>query len=131
MKKKILFLVLLSFFSIVGCSSAKPEESNSEKITVATVQRKIDIGMSGSEVLEALGSPNMISTDELRREVWVYDKVSSEVSQSSSGSGLSLIFVGMGNSNLKTSKSQKTMTIIIKFDADKKVRDFAYHTSQF
>jgi len=29
------------------------------------------------------------------------------------------------------SKSQRTLTIIIKFDEDEKVRDFAYHTSRF
>ena len=29
------------------------------------------------------------------------------------------------------STTQKTLTVIIKFDQDKKVRDFAYHASKF
>ena len=29
------------------------------------------------------------------------------------------------------SKTQRTLTVVIKFDEQKKVRDFAYHTSRF
>ena len=36
-----------------------------------------------------------------------------------------------GRSTGAASTSQKTLTVIIKFDEAKKVRDFAYHTSSF
>jgi len=44
--------------------------------------------------------------------------------------------VGLGGANADrsagaASTSQRTLTVIIKFDNDKKVRDFAYHTSKF
>ena len=39
---------------------------------------------------------------------------------------------GSGNGSAgAASTSQKTLTVIIKFDNDKRVRDFAYHTSRF
>ena len=37
----------------------------------------------------------------------------------------------VGRSTGAASTSQRTLTVIIKFDGAKKVRDFAYHTSSF
>jgi hypothetical protein len=77
----------------------------------------------------------VVTTDEERREVWVYDKIATDVtySQSESGGGLSLILVGVGGSGSSGSKStsQRTLTVVIKFDKENKVRDFAYHSSKF
>ncbi|ABL64093.1 hypothetical protein Cpha266_0020 [Chlorobium phaeobacteroides DSM 266] len=58
----------------------------------------------------------------LGREVWIYDKISSDRVYSSGG-----LFIATGAS----STSQKTLTIVIKFDDNRKVREFAYHTSRF
>lgn len=112
-------------------------------MTVGTVQREIRKGMSGAEVLETLGSPNVLSTDEAGREVWVYDKFATDVVVSESGWSVLGGGVGFGNSAVgggllgasgssgAASKSQRTLTIVIKFDEQKKVRDFAYHASRF
>ena len=35
------------------------------------------------------------------------------------------------SSNQRNSSSQRSLTVIIKFDEDGKVYDFAYHTSRF
>jgi len=87
--------------------------------------------MSSAQVIETLGSPNIVSTDENRLEVWVYDKIASDVSYSNSDGGVWLIFGAVGGSSGAVSTSQRTLTIVIKFDADRKVRDFAYHSSSF
>ncbi len=100
-------------------------------MTVGVVQRQVSVGMPGSAVLEALGSPNIVSTDEKRREVWVYDKISTERAYSSDAGGASLVFVGYRRSAGASSTSQRTLTVIIKFDENGTVRDFAYHTSRF
>lgn len=55
-----------------------------EAVTVAKAQREVHIGMSYSAVIEALGSPNMVTTDEKHREIWVYDKISTQVQASRS-----------------------------------------------
>lgn len=101
------------------------------RMTVGVVQRQVSVGMPGSAVLEALGSPNIVSTDEKRREVWVYDKISTERAYSSDAGGASLVFVGYRRSAGASSTSQRTLTVIIKFDENGTVRDFAYHTSRF
>ncbi|EIV6475515.1 outer membrane protein assembly factor BamE [Campylobacter lari] len=102
-----------------------------EKITVAKAQKDIKIGMSSSEIIEIMGSPNIISTDEQRREVWVYDKISTQRAYQNSSGGISIILAGVtGNSGSNVSM-QRTLTVIIKFDNNQKVRDVAYQTSSF
>ena len=49
-------------------------DDSGDRMTVGKVQKEIRVGMSGAEVAEVLGSPNIVSTDEERREVWIYDK---------------------------------------------------------
>jgi len=114
----------------VGCHPVD-YASQGEKMTVAKVQREIKLGMSSSEVVEVLGSPNMVTTDDERRETWVYDKVSTEISSSQAQSGVWLLIAGVSQSGSKVSQNQRTLTIIIKFDSNSKVRDFAYRASTF
>jgi len=146
-----LFLVFIAIFC-TGCVSAAKHRKDvrnddADRITVGKVQREIRVGMSGAEVVEVLGSPNMVTTDEKRREVWIYDKVATEHVYSTSSGGVSALILGglagsdgatgggVGPSFSKgtgaTSTTQRTLTIIIKFDEENKVRDFAYRQSSF
>ena len=134
MKKMLIAVIALVFAS--GCSSASSQMKQvksdaGDRVTVGKVQREIRIGMPSAAVIEVLGSPNVVSTDENRLEVWVYDKIATDVAYSNSGGGVWLIILGAGSDAGARSTSQRTLTIVIKFDADKKVRDFAYHSSSF
>ena len=145
--RNLISVVLLSVI-ISGCASAGDhrravQDDTGDRITVGTVQKEIRVGMSGAEVAEVLGSPNIVSTDEERREVWIYDKVATDYVQSSSSGGVSALILGWGDSAGglgsagysssagAASRSQRTLTIIIKYDNEGKVRDFAYHASKF
>jgi outer membrane protein assembly factor BamE (lipoprotein component of BamABCDE complex) len=97
-------------------------------ISVGAAQRSIKVGMPNSGVAEALGSPNIVSTDEEGREVWISDRVTSSVRATAANGPLTL-FVGGGAAAAE--RSQSTLTIIVKFDKAGKVRDLAYHTSKF
>ncbi len=128
--------LFLSVLFLSGCSSASShlksvKSDAADRITVGKVQREIRIGMPSAQVIEVLGSPNIVSTDENRLEVWVYDKIATDVSYSNSNGGVWLILGAVGGNSGAASTSQRTLTIVIKFDADKKVRDFAYHSSSF
>ena len=114
-----------------GCSHPAPPSEQPDKLTVGKVQAEIKVGMDAASVAQILGSPNIVTTDEKRREVWIYDKVSSESVDTSNSFGGSIIILGGGTSQKQRSKTQKTLTIIIKYDEDKRVRDFAYNYSQF
>ena len=132
----ILSALTLAAISSSGCMGAaqhRADVSNpaGDRLTVGSVQKEIRVGMSGAEVAAVMGSPNIVSTDEERREVWIYDKISTEVTYSTSSGGLNVLILGVGRSAGATATSQKTLTVIIKFDDAKKVRDFAYHSSSF
>jgi outer membrane protein assembly factor BamE (lipoprotein component of BamABCDE complex) len=133
---------------VTGCQTAashkeQVQDNSTDRVTVGKVQKEIRIGMSGAEVAEVLGSPNIVSTDEERREVWIYDKIATDHVYSESRGGVSALILGWGGSvagaasgNVSSSAgasstSQRTLTVIIKFDKEGKVRDFAYHTSRF
>jgi outer membrane protein assembly factor BamE (lipoprotein component of BamABCDE complex) len=137
-------LLALAGLVLTGCGAQKhaadvraAEETN--RVTVGVVQREIRMGMSAAEVAEVLGSPNIVTTDDQRNETWIYDKISSDVTYSrSSGTIVGLIFgssaggAGVGStSSGSTSQTQRTLTVVIKFDENNMVRDFSYHSSQF
>lgn len=137
--KKIITVALVSL-SLLACAE---QNENAKNLSVGSVQREIRVGMAGDQVIQALGSPNIVTTDENRNEVWVYDKINttSVYSQNQGSMGAAMFFVPAAAAGLfsgsfsrnsgSTSTSQKTLTITIKFDESKRVRDFNYHTSSF
>jgi outer membrane protein assembly factor BamE (lipoprotein component of BamABCDE complex) len=138
-----LIVTILAASFLIGCSASRHIEEvrgeDSDRLTVGTVQKEIRIGMSGAEVATVLGSPNIVTTDQERRETWIYDKISTEVAYSRSGGSIvGLIFSssggGLGGGRTQAgaaSTSQRTLTVVIKFDEEGMVRDFSYHASQF
>ena len=152
MRTSPFFLMALAL--LAGCQSAaehaadvRQAQEAGDKMTVGTVQREIRVGMSGAEVAQALGAPNMVTTDEKRRETWVYDRIASESVYSASSGGVSALFLGGGavggallgvlpGANVQgaagaVSNTQRTLTVVIKFDEAGRVRDFAYRSSSF
>lgn len=129
--------------TLAACSAtqhrAELQDDSIDRVTVGTVQREITVGMSSAQVAGILGAPNIVSTDAERREVWIYDKISTDVSYSRSSGVVAGLVVGSsgggaggGSRNAgAASASQRTLTVIIKFDDAGFVRDFAYRTSRF
>lgn len=134
MKKIINLSMLIALFAVAPMMTGCTRDTNDvaeQKLTVAAAQREIKIGMSGADVVAVLGSPNMVTTDAQRRETWVYDHVSTTVQSSNSGAGIWLLAFGAGTDKHSYSSNQRTLTIIVKFDENNLVRDFAYRTSAF
>ena len=133
MKKLILISASIVVIALSGCASRSINNESQEgnRVTVGTVQKEIKIGMSATSVASVLGSPNIVTSDDNGGEVWIYDKISSNVSYSNSGAYATILLIGASKSNSSASSSQKTLTIVIKFDSNKKVSSFKYHTSRF
>ena len=137
---------------IAGCMSAA-EHSQSlhsaadRDFTLGTVQKRISKGMSQTDVAEALGSPNIVTKDRFGDESWVYDKIATEVSYSRDSGGVgglagaggtpgdTLILGGLTGSYKRSAgaaaSTQRTLTVVIKFDQQGRVKDFSYHSSKF
>ena len=122
--------------SVSACRTAQDNQrdlksTQDREMTVGVVQREIKKGMAGASVVEALGSPNIVTKDEKERETWVYDKIATEASYSESQNGLCLILGGFNNQSGASSTTQRTLTVVIKFDPNGRVESFTYHQSKF
>jgi hypothetical protein len=116
-------------------------------MTLGIVQKEIRIGMASPEVVEALGSPNMVRRSPEGLETWVYDKIATEASyrNSSSSAGGSVSGVSVpgdvlllgtlsgGHTRNKgaSATTQKTLTVVIRFNGQDQVESFSYHQSTF
>ena len=115
----------------------------SSAFTLGRVQKELRQGLSQADVVERLGSPNVLTRDAQGREAWVYDRVSSEREASSSGvrigglgSGGAGNFAGIlglsvGKQSEKARSSQRTLTVVIRFSTAGAVESFSWHDSRF
>ena len=129
-------IIIISFTSIIlfSCAANKPDDSNN--LTLGTVQSKISKGQSQSSVMDILGSPNIVTKDSQGREVWTYDRISSENDASSSFvfyilNPISWFTGGGTNSKSSSSSSSKSLTVLITFDDNKNVLDFTYQSLKY
>jgi len=142
--KTLSHIIILSIF-LSACAvqpplpPPSPEPSNN--LTLGTVQSKIRKGMSQAEVLEALGSPNIVTKNSKAQEVWTYDKVGSSRSSAATvnygqrtlGQGfLAFLFGGTTSSAAANATNEtKSLTVIITFDEDKNVSNFTYQSLKY
>jgi hypothetical protein len=108
-----------------------------------------------AELIDLFGGPNIATTDSDGLETWVYERTSSQSEISPEGSqdvnasskiNRLGVFFGIGTSNEETSKSDtrvksasttsvthsiKTLTVVVKFNKDKTVRDYSVRTANF
>jgi len=122
--------------TLFACVSGREHRENlgstaEREITAGNVKRFIKKGISGAQVAEALGSPNITTRDDNGRETWVYDKIATEVSYDQSSFGWFVILAGGTQNSGAASQTQRTLTVVIKFDANDKVDTFSYHQSKF
>ena len=80
---KNILIISCSLMLLYSCAGSKPEYN--DKLTLGSVQSKLFKGQSQSAVMEALGSPNIVTYDAQGKEVWTYDRISNEKEAQSSG----------------------------------------------
>ncbi|HEX2579212.1 MAG TPA: hypothetical protein VHK67_02265 [Rhabdochlamydiaceae bacterium] len=132
---KHLLPIILSGLAF-GCSSASQhaaslQSTREREMTLGIVQQELRKGMCQGDVATALGSPNIVTKDETGAQTWIYDKIASEVSYSQDAGGIWLILGGYEKRAGASSTSQKTLTVVIKFDDKDLVDKVSYHSSKF
>jgi len=106
---------LFMAFMAAGCSTAdhmnsvNTAQGRNTPLTVGTVQREIRVGMASADVVGTLGSPNMVTTDDERRENWVYDRVSTDTAYSSSSAGVGLLILGRAVQRCRLAVTESTL----------------------
>ena len=101
--------IITSFGGLIGCSKAPlisipSRQIETQKITLANVQKIVKKGATNSEVIAALSSPNIVTSNPDGTETWVYDKVMSEAEYAQGSNGAVAV------------QSTRTLIVVIKFD---------------
>lgn len=129
---KSLLPILVAAALLSGCYAPATNyvQKDADALTLGKAQLALKKGMPQSEVVAALGSPNMVTRDGNGVETWVYDKSSTEaISTANSAMGTILLLTIEGEQ--KASKtSQRTLTLILKFK-DAVLSDFTYRSTSF
>jgi hypothetical protein len=130
--------VILAFGTLgilEGCQSAPPASSaqfGPNNLTHGAVQLKLQKGVtSQNDVIEAFGAPNISTIDGDGREVWTYRRHATVTTSSGSTAYFNVLVFGTQSSGGEGSQSTQSMTLVIKFGADKKVSDFQSMASSF
>lgn len=118
----------------VGCVQApvKPVATRNSELTHGNVQMNLKVGQTTqAQVLEVFGAPNITTMDGSNQEVWTYQRQATVSQSTTSSSYWTVVLAGGSSGAAGFEQTQRTMTLIIKFDANKVVSDFRSRSSEF
>jgi len=132
----ILSSLIFGAIQITGCMSAADHaaalhSTRDRDLTVGLVQRDIRYGMSQGDVAQALGSPNIVTREDNGNETWIYDKIATEASRSADSGGWTILLAGSNKQAGASATTQRTLTVVIKFNQQRQVSNFTYHSTKF
>jgi hypothetical protein len=117
-----MFLPLIGAFVLAGCAPQvmiPARQAETQKITLGNVQRIVKKGATSSDVIGALSSPNIVTSNRDGTETWVYDKIATESEYA-------------GGFNSSTSmRSSRTLIVVIKFDKNGLVEKVDYRQTSY
>lgn len=118
-------------FAAPAYSQVSLEGKNSE-MTQGNVQLNVKVGTTTkADVLEVFGAPNITTRDGSGQEVWSYQRHATVAKSKEKDSFWTILLVGGSSRASGFSQTSRTMTLIIKFNADDVVSDFRSRTSDF
>ena len=129
-------------------SSKRAQTESPSPLSYGSITSTVKKGTTTqSDLLSMFGGPNISTIDSDGNETWIYEKTTSETTTNSQSSinakaerldvffGLGFIHKGKGEGNVKSnttvSSSIKSLTVIIKFNQDKTVKDYSARASYF
>ncbi len=126
---RVLVLGLLPLL-LAGCMSGLQTDQGKAKesaLTSGMTKKYIKPGVTTQqEVLEIFGPPNLITSNN-GRDVWTYDKMSRNFSDS--GGYLTIFLAGW--SGHRSQSSSRSAMLMVYFDDHDVVKDYRLHVSQF
>jgi outer membrane protein assembly factor BamE (lipoprotein component of BamABCDE complex) len=131
-KKAALIAVGLSLFGACATPVFAQIDQKNGPLTSGNIAMNLEVGKTTqANVLEAFGAPNIVTMDGARNTVWSYQKHATVTQSNSSSSFWTIILTGGAKRADGFSSTQRTITLIIKFDANNVVSDFRSRTSDF
>jgi outer membrane protein assembly factor BamE (lipoprotein component of BamABCDE complex) len=119
-------------FSACAPAPIKPVTTRNSEMTHGNVQMNLKVGeTSQTQVLETFGAPNITSIDGAGQEVWTYQRAATVSQSTGSNSYWTVLLAGQSQEASGLEQTQRTMTLIVKFNDRKIVSDFRSRSSEF
>ncbi|MEZ5499992.1 MAG: hypothetical protein R3E77_11265 [Steroidobacteraceae bacterium] len=132
MKGIFLLPAVVAFAVACAPQPPKPVTARNSELTHGNVQLNLKVGeTTQTQVLEVFGAPNITSIDGSGQEVWTFQRQATVSQATSSSSYWTILLAGGSSSAAGFEQSQRTMTLIIKFNDKKVVSDFRSRASEF
>jgi len=121
-KRSILIVVFA--LQLVACAQAPmavvpARQIETQRITLGNLQSSVKKGATSSEVVAALSSPTIVTSNRDGTETWVYDKI---ITESESATGF--------RSSVSVS-STRTFIVVVKFGLDGLVETVQYRQTSY
>jgi hypothetical protein len=120
---------------LTACASQPTQTTDKNNLTAGQVSLTLKKNnTTQQEVVEAFGSPNLVTQSADGEEIWTYQKHATVSNSSSNGFSATIILLGGGRSSSGFEQSSRTITLIIKFkeiNGVKTVVDFSSRSSSF
>jgi outer membrane protein assembly factor BamE (lipoprotein component of BamABCDE complex) len=130
--KRIMLLPLLATLAACGADVPGPVDQRNSALTQGNVQLNLAVGQTTkADVLEVFGAPNITTRDAAGSEVWSYQRHATVAQSSSNSDYWTILLTGGSRSAAGFAQSNRTMTLIIKFNSKDVVSDFRSRTSDF
>jgi outer membrane protein assembly factor BamE (lipoprotein component of BamABCDE complex) len=134
MSNRSLLLSLVPVFALAGCAQVdtrSPVIGNSH-LTHGNVQLALRVGeTTQTDVLETFGAPNITTIDGSGQEVWTYQRHAQITQHGSVRNYWTVVLIGGSAHAEGFEQNQRTMTLMIRFDANKVVSDFRSRSAEF
>lgn len=136
MQRQLSILILTTILTTTGCAGPQTQQSTQQTshspFTHGNVQLTIKPNTTTqAQILDVFGPPNIATTDSSGNEVWSYQKNATVTNATENSTYGTVLLAGGRTTSTGFEQSSRTMTLIIKFDANKKVIDFKSMTSSF
>ena len=131
---KSILAAALCTATLTACATPviAPVDQRNSTLTSGNVAMNLEVGeTTQAQVLEVFGAPNIVTMDGARNAVWSYQRHATVSQASGSSNYWTIILTGGANQAAGFSESQRTITLIIKFDGNNVVSDFRSRTSDF
>ena len=126
MKNLVLTLMLALVLALTGCSAKQTTQKSN--LTFGNIKKNIQKGKSNqADVVQLLGSPNIVTRNNAGNEVWTYTRQSYDSESGAFGGGL-LLF---GGNKAFSSSSSNSFDLILVFDQSEVVHEYSVVSSQF
>jgi hypothetical protein len=134
MLKHTAFLSVVLALALAGCAHVDTRSGivGNGDLTHGNVQLALRVGKTTqTDVLETFGAPNVATIDSSGQEVWTYQRHATITQHGSAHNYWTVILLGGSTSADGFEQTQRTMTLMIRFDASKVVSDFRSRTAEF